>query len=125
MSTEDLSPAPSSESAARLSDATLPGSRAQQPGYDRSGLSTGIVHIGVGGFHRAHQAVVMDDLLAQGGHDSWAITGMGALAGDSRMGDALNDQDGLYTLAVKHSDGHRDNRVIGSIRGMVVAPEGT
>ena len=123
MPTDTVSPAPSSEPAQRLADASLPGAQAELPAYDRSGLSTGIVHIGVGGFHRAHQAVVMDDLLAQGGHDSWAITGLGALAGDSRMRDALNDQDGLYTLAVKHPDGHRDNRVIGSIRTMAVAPE--
>ena len=123
MPTDTVSPAPSSEPAQRLADASLPGTQAELPAYDRSGLSTGIVHIGVGGFHRAHQAVVMDDLLAQGGHDSWAITGLGALAGDSRMRDALNDQDGLYTLAVKHPDGHRDNRVIGSIRTMAVAPE--
>lgn len=123
MPTDTVSPAPSSEPAQRLADASLPGTQAELPAYDRSGLSTGIVHIGVGGFHRAHQAVVMDDLLAQGGHDSWAITGLGALAGDSRMRDALNDQDGLYTLAVKHPDGHRDNRVIGSIRNMIVAPE--
>lgn len=123
MRTDEVSPAPSSEPAQRLSDASLAGAAAQQPGYDRSGLSTGIVHIGVGGFHRAHQAVVMDDLQSQGGHESWGITGLGALVGDSRMRDALNQQDGLYTLAVKHPDGRRDNRVIGSIRDMIVAPE--
>ena len=87
MPTDTVSPAPSSEPAQRLADASLPGTQAELPAYDRSGLSTGIVHIGVGGFHRAHQAVVMDDLLAQGGHGSWAITGLGALAENAAVGE--------------------------------------
>src|SRR5665647_3175741 len=49
------------------------------PRYDRSGLTTGIVHIGVGGFHRAHQAVYLDDLMAQGVARDWAICGVGVL----------------------------------------------
>src|SRR5665647_146567 len=43
------------------------------PRYDRSGLTTGIVHIGVGSFHRAHQAVYLDDLMAQSCATPWAI----------------------------------------------------
>lgn len=123
MRTDDSSSAPSSGSGPRLSDRALPGTRAALPDYDRSQLSTGIVHIGVGGFHRAHQAAVLDDLQARGEAAHWGITGVGALVGDTRMRDALNDQDGLYTLTLKHPDGRREHRVIGSIRDMVVAPE--
>jgi mannitol 2-dehydrogenase len=91
--------------------------------YDRSGLTAGIVHLGVGGFHRAHQARYVDDLLRRGDHDAWAIHGVGVLPADTRMRDALHQHDGLYTLAVKHADGSVEQRTIGSILGMSVAPE--
>ena len=70
----------------------------QLPGYDRSLLKPGIVHIGLGNFHRAHQAVYMDDLFALGeGHD-WAIIGAGVRAPDARMREALKAQDCLSTV---------------------------
>ena len=57
------------------------------PSYDRSRVRTGIVHLGVGGFHRAHQAMYVDRLLEQGvpGAEEWGITGVGVLPGDARM----------------------------------------
>src|SRR3546814_11841743 len=65
-----------------------------QPHYDRSRLTPGIVHIGLGNFHRAHMAVYLDDLFARGeGHD-WAILGAGVRPADARTRDALKAQIG-------------------------------
>lgn len=85
------------------------------PAYDRVAISPGIVHFGVGGFHRAHMAMVLDDLMNQGRASDWGIVGAGVLPGDERMRDALSAQDHLYTLVLKHADGTRERRVIGSI----------
>jgi len=93
------------------------------PAYDRTGLTAGIVHFGVGGFHRAHQAVMIDDLLGQGLARDWAICGVGVMAADAGMRDALLAQEGLYTLVVKHPDGRREARVIGSIIDYMYAPD--
>ena len=53
------------------------GDRVEVPTYDRSGVTTGIVHFGVGGFHRAHQAMYLDTLMNQGTSFEWGITGVG------------------------------------------------
>ena len=83
------------------------------PRYDRSSLARSIVHIGVGGFHRAHQAVYLDDLCGQGQTD-WSIVGAGVLPADAAMAAALQPQDHLYTLVTR--DVHGTNvRVIGSL----------
>ncbi|MGD8684452.1 MAG: mannitol dehydrogenase family protein [Chloroflexota bacterium] len=93
--------------------------RISVPSYDRGRLGGGIVHIGVGGFHRAHQAVYLDDLCRAGVTD-WSITGAGVLPGDVAMADALRAQDFLYTLITR--DVHAtDVRVIGSITDYVFA----
>jgi len=86
-----------------------------RPGYDRSRVTEGIVHFGVGGFHRAHQAMYVDALMNQGEALDFGIVGVGTMPGDTRMRDALNGQDGLYTLVVKFPDGRREPRVIGSM----------
>ncbi len=93
------------------------------PTYDRTGLTTGIVHVGVGGFHRAHMARTIDRLLSQGLAKEWAICGVGLLDSDRRMKDVLAEQDHLYTLTVRHSDGSQDTAVIGSIVDYLWAPE--
>ena len=85
------------------------------PTYDRSAIKAGIVHIGVGGFHRAHQAMYVDTLMNQGQALEWGIVGVGLMPGDRRMQEVMRAQDNLYTLVVKHPDGHYDARVIGSI----------
>lgn len=103
----------------RLSDATLARARAERPGYDRAAVRPGIVHLGVGAFHRAHQAVYVDDCLAAGARD-WGIVGASLRSTDTR--DALAPQDGLYTLAVRDGSGER-LRVIGSLLALMVAPE--
>ena len=107
-----------------LPAAVAAGTCIQAPGYDRSALCVGIVHIGVGGFHRAHQAMYLDCLMSTGAALDWAICGMGLLPGDAAMRDALAAQDYLYTLAVKHPDGSTQARVIGSIVDFIHAPAG-
>ncbi len=97
--------------------------RVPVPTYDRSAVVPGIVHVGVGGFHRAHQAMYADALMNDGGPLDWGILGIGLLPGDARMRDVLDEQDGLYTLVLKGSDGSRTPRVIGSIVGYLFAPD--
>lgn len=107
-------------SSASLSN--LPGNLSV-PSYDRSELSVGIVHFGVGGFHRAHQAMYLDRLMNDGGARDWAICGVGVLPGDAAMKTVMDAQDCLYTLVLKNPDGSREGRVIGSIIEYLLAPE--
>ena len=93
------------------------------PSYDRSAVKAGIVHIGVGGFHRAHQAVYVNELLKTPGSEQWGICGVGLLEGNRGLRDILKQQDYLYTLTVRHPDGKIDNKVIGSIIDFLFAPE--
>ena len=90
-----------------------------RPRYDRAALRTGIVHLGLGAFHRAHQAVVTDDCLNAGATD-WGIAAASLRSPDTR--DALTPQDGLYTLALREDD-RQALRVIGAIGQCFVAPE--
>ncbi len=88
----------------------------ERPGYDRRSVSSGVVHIGPGAFHRAHQAVVFDDLI-RAGDRRWGITGISLRSASARA--ALEPQDGLYTLAVRQED--RDRlRIIGALRRVLV-----
>jgi fructuronate reductase len=105
----------------RLSERTLGGlpKTIQTPGYDRSAVTPGIVHLGIGAFHRAHQAVFTDDCLADGETD-WGIIAASLRSPETR--DALEPQDNLYTLAVRSSDSEV-LRVIGSISRVLVARE--
>ena len=120
-------PAPSPPRPTALNGATLDDlpDGVGRPTYDRAAVTAGIVHFGVGGFHRAHQAMYVDRLMEQGvdGALGWGICGVGALPHDRRIVDTLTAQDGLYTLVVKHPDGHREPRVIGSIVEMMFAPD--
>ncbi len=97
--------------------------RVPVPTYDRSAVRRGIVHVGVGGFHRAHQAAYLDALMDRGEAREWGITGVGLLPGDARMAEALHAQDCLYTLVVKHPDGSLEPRVVGSMVDYLFAPE--
>src|ERR1700754_4868624 len=83
------------------------------PSYDRSQVTAGIVHFGVGGFHRAHQAMYLDRLMNEGKALDWGICGVGVLPGDRRMNDAMQAQDCLYTLVLKYPDGTYEARVVG------------
>jgi mannitol 2-dehydrogenase len=91
------------------------------PRYDRAGLRPRIVHVGVGGFHRAHLAVYAHELAEAGG--DWGIVGLGMLEQDAAMAEALGAQDHLYTLVEKGA-GEPCAAVIGSIVGFVHAPPG-
>ena len=105
----------------RLTEATLSGLPATvaRPAYDRAHVKTGVVHLGIGAFHRAHQAVVFDDALASGDL-RWGV--LGASLRSPGVRDQLNPQDGLYTLVVR--DGAEEHlRVIGAGRGVLVGPE--
>jgi mannitol 2-dehydrogenase len=106
----------------QLNLAQLP-SHIDVPTYDRSKLKTGIVHIGVGGFHRAHQAAYIHELLKTPGSEQWAICGVGLLEGNRGLRDILKKQDYLYTLTVRHPNGKVDNQVIGSMVDFLFAPE--
>ncbi|MEU6829784.1 mannitol dehydrogenase family protein [Nocardia beijingensis] len=97
--------------------------RVSTPGYDRSRITTGIVHFGVGGFHRAHQAMYVDRLLERGRGHEWGICGVGVLPGDRRMRDVLRAQDGLYTLSTVAPDGTWTTRTIGSLVEYRYAPD--
>jgi mannitol 2-dehydrogenase len=99
------------------------GERIAVPGYDRSQVQPGVVHFGVGGFHRAHQAMYLDTLMSENKALDWGIIGVGVLPGDRRMRDVMREQDCLYTLVVKDADGTMHPRVIGSIADYLFAPD--
>jgi mannitol 2-dehydrogenase len=109
--------------ATALNRATLGDLPIPVPSYDRDLLRVGIVHIGVGGFHRAHQAMYLDRLFSAGHDRDWALCGVGVLEADRAMGEVLHRQDELYTLVEKHADGSREPRVIGSMVEYLVAPD--
>jgi mannitol 2-dehydrogenase len=94
-----------------------------RPRYDRGAVTVGIVHVGVGGFHRAHEAMYLDRLMTDGKALDWGICGVGVMPHDRRMADVMAAQDGLYTLVVKHPDGRLEPRVIGSIVDYLFAPD--
>jgi mannitol-1-phosphate/altronate dehydrogenase len=99
--------------AARLSNgfAGIPAGRVLVPAYDRSRLRPAVVHFGVGGFHRAHQAMYFDE-LAELGFTHWGVIGVGMHRPE--MGEVLGAQDNLFTVVQR---GSRDSeaRVVGSI----------
>ena len=84
------------------------------PKYKRSDLRAGIVHIGVGNFHRAHQAVYLDDLFNAGRDHDWAIVGAGVRDADVAIREKLNEQDWLTTVVQQEAD-TTDIRVTGSM----------
>ncbi len=90
-----------------------------RPAYDRARVTPGIVHLGLGAFHRAHQAVVIDDCLGAGA-THWGIIGASLRSPGTR--DALAPQDHLYTIAVRAAEGTQ-HRVIGALLGSEVARE--
>ncbi|WP_457090831.1 mannitol dehydrogenase family protein [Microvirga sp. P5_D2] len=107
-----------------LSLATLPSlaETVARPRYSREALRAGILHIGVGNFHRAHQAVYLDDLFNAGKNHDWAIIGAGVRQGDVAMRRALEPQDWLTTV-VELEPGANHARVLGSMVGFVPVNE--
>ena len=105
----------------RLSNGLLSGLSAEvaQPAYDRTLVKRGVIHLGTGAFHRAHQAPVFEACL-EAGDLRWGITG--ASLRSRGVADQLNPQDGLYTVSVRDASGMHD-RVIGAVDRVIVAPE--
>jgi mannitol-1-phosphate/altronate dehydrogenase len=105
----------------RLRRATLPDLRqhVRVPAYARESVAPGIVHLGLGGFHRAHMARFTHDLFEiEPTAREWGIVGAGLLPSDRRMHDVLTTQDGLYTL-IERSASEETVSVIGSIVELV------
>ena len=109
----------------RLSERTVASlhERVAVPAYDRARVTAGVVHLGVGGFHRSHQAAYHDRLMNEGGPLDWGICGVGVLPADRRMREAMLAQDGLYTLVVKDPRGTVRPRVVGSLVEYLFAPD--
>ena len=105
----------------RLSPETVLPASAGRPDYDRAAQAAGIVHIGIGAFHRAHQAVYTDDAMGAGERD-WGIIGVSLRSGD--VAAQLNPQGGLYAVATRSAAGSQ-LRVIGAVQQVLVAAEDT
>ena len=80
------------------------GETAAIPKYDPRALKAGIVHFGVGNFHRAHQAVYLDDLFNLGLDHDWGLVGAGVRAADEDMRQKLKSQDWLTTVVEQEAD---------------------
>ncbi len=106
----------------RLHPTTLPDLPAgvRQPGFDRTRLEPGIVHLGIGAFARAHLLPVNDAAIERSGDLRWGVVGVSLRQPDTR--DALQPQSGLYTLALRDECGSA-LQVVGSLIGLRVAPE--
>src|SRR6516225_4967743 len=91
------------------------------PAYNRRELGQQILHVGVGGFHRAHQAVYADDLFHLESKSPWGFCGVGLLKQDARIGEILASQDYLYTVVEQSSAGNTA-RIIGSILNFLHGP---
>lgn len=107
-----------------LSEAALAGLGIPTPSYDRGQVTAGIVHFGVGNFHRSHMAMYLDRLLSRGGEGAreWGICGVGVLAQDRAMSEVMTAQDGLHVLMLRHPDGTVEPRIVGSIIDYLWAP---
>ncbi|GGQ77365.1 mannitol dehydrogenase family protein [Couchioplanes azureus] len=92
----------------------------EAPGYDRGTVRPGVVHIGVGGFHRAHQAVYFDELARRGLAADWGLVGVGLHS--PQMGEVLKAQDGLY-LVVERSGAGTTARVVAAMGRYLYAPD--
>ncbi len=103
----------------RLSAQTPLPASVRAPGYERSEQAAGIVHIGIGAFHRAHQAVYTDDAMAAGDR-GWSIIGVSLRSGD--VAAQLGPQDGLYTVSTRSAAGTQ-LRLIGAVRQVLVAAD--
>ena len=92
--------------------------KAAIPSYRRADLKAGILHFGIGNFHRAHQAVYLDALFGEGTDHDWAILGAGVLASDAKLRDRLKAQDYLTTVVEQEAE-KSEARVTGSMIGYV------
>ncbi len=102
----------------RLADAVIGGLPADvgRPSYDRAGVAIGVLHLGIGAFHRAHQAAYFDQLLASG-DARWGIVGVSLRS--PAVAAQMNPQDGLFTLLSRSGDGD-EVQVIGAVQSVLV-----
>ena len=105
----------------RLSAATLADlpDDIRRPSYDRQAVRTGVVHLGIGAFHRAHQAMLFEAAL-EAGDTRWGVCGVSLRSAAVR--DQLAPQDGLYSLVERDTADERV-RIIGAVQSVLVAPE--
>lgn len=106
----------------KLAGISAESAKVDLPLYDRAEITQGIVHIGVGGFHRAHLALYMEKLFNAGKAQQWGICGVGLRADDQRIADALSEQDNLYTL-YELQEAEDKAQVIGAIGEFILAPK--
>jgi fructuronate reductase len=92
----------------------------RRPAYDRRALRSGIVHLGLGAFARAHLAALSDDALDAGAAPHWGLAGVSLRRPEVR--DALLPQAGLYSLTLRDATGAQA-RIVGAVREVMVAPE--
>ena len=109
----------------KLSNATLQDlpDGVKRPTYDREALTPGIVHIGLGNFHRAHQSWYLHRLMQQGLAQDWAIIGAGVRPNDEAQRQKLAAQDYLTTL-IELDPAGRSAEVVGSMIGFVPVKQG-
>ncbi|PRX08338.1 UNVERIFIED_ORG: mannitol 2-dehydrogenase [Martelella mediterranea] len=96
--------------------------KAAVPAYQRSALSAGIVHFGVGNFHRAHQAVYLHQLFNKGRDLDWAIIGAGVMPSDTKMREVLASQDFLTTVVDQEADAS-EATITGAMIDMIAPPD--
>lgn len=94
------------------------GVEVERPTYERGAQGVGIVHFGIGAFHRAHQAWYTD-LAMEAGDRDWAIIGVSLRS--PAVAEQLNPQDGLYTVSERSAEADM-TRLIGAVRAVLVAP---
>ena len=87
--------------------------------YDRDSIQSGILHIGIGNFHRAHQQFYTNKLLSEKSQQNWGICGAMLLPSDEKLYHALSDQNNEYTLTVCSSDGNKKVHQIGSLIDLI------
>ncbi|HWK52046.1 MAG TPA: mannitol dehydrogenase family protein [Steroidobacter sp.] len=106
----------------RQSLARLPAA-IDRPAFDPANVRAGIVHLGLGGFHRSHMARYTHDLMSRRADSlQWGIVGVGLMPADERMHEALAPQDALYTL-LERQDSDERATVIGSLAGVLYGGE--
>ncbi|WP_339653483.1 mannitol dehydrogenase family protein [Flavobacterium frigidarium] len=93
------------------------------PAYNRDAITTSILHIGVGNFHRSHQAYYINELIDKYKDLNYGICGVDLLDSDRKMYNILKDQDGLYTIYTKEPNGAHKAKIIGSIVEYFYGPE--
>ena len=103
----------------RLNQQNKPDRKIKFPNYKISKIKTGIVHLGIGAFHRAHQAFYTDQVLEKDGGD-WAICGVSLKRPEVR--DQMVPQDGLYSLVEQDASGN-PIKIIGAVKEVLFAPE--